>query len=200
MNGTEEVRNTPADGSSGLDASADTSTSDAGPLDPKPPAGFVRCGHGTLDATEGAAACAKSGDPFLTKNVPDRKCDAVTFTSAKWEVWCGNGPLYVWAKFEGMKSTGKYLGCQGYPAMRVDSAWLVLGSSASGMLPSPSIGTFDTTTTMTIALGSLGNTKQYQSGTGAAWVIADLPAQCNAQAVKAAVSGFEVSWDAANPG
>ncbi|CAN5672358.1 hypothetical protein BH09MYX1_BH09MYX1_27650 [soil metagenome] len=187
----------PADGAV-VDASTDAAAVDGGATVAKPPLGYKRCGHGTANQTNAAAACAFQGSSFLEQNLPPRSCDGATITSASWEVWCGGGPIYVWFHFVGLSATGKYKGCFDMDEIGLSWAWLETTSAASGATPTPSNGKFSTTVTLDATLQTLGNTTSEATGTGNLFVNGSFPAPCNAQAPMGVMSGVAIAWDAVN--
>jgi hypothetical protein len=133
---------TSADGGKEDAGAGDTAdTGDAGDA-PKPPPGATKCGFGTITQADAFKAC---GDPSMTLDyksdfdggftkVP-RHCDAVTIDSGRWEVWCSPTALYIWAEWDGVRSTGSWsAGCPGDETLAIgmglwDYGW---GSGGGG--------------------------------------------------------------------
>ncbi len=180
------------------DAAVDAAIEDGGAAAATPPAGYKRCGHGTATQADAAAACDFQGDPFFEQNLPQRSCDGATIASASWEVWCGSGPIYVWVRLDGLRATGKYKGCFDAEEIGLSSGWIETNTAASGATPTPSNGTFSTTTTLDASLQSLGNTTNEATGTGNVFVTGNFPAPCNSPAPMRVMSGVSISWDAVN--
>jgi len=120
----------------------DVATADSGDAgdDPKPPAGSTKCAFGTVTQADAFKAC---GEPSMTLDyksdfdggftkVP-RHCEAATIDSGRYEVWCSPTSTYIWARFEGLRSTSAWSGgCPGEEPLALGMALWDYGIGSSG--------------------------------------------------------------------
>lgn len=110
------------------DASA---TSDAGPLAAQPSPGAVACGEGTFSVADALAFC--QSPPSDASGPLPARCDAVSTTGGRYEVWCSPSATEIFVWFDALRSTGKLQDCYG-------SSLFMLGTGEYRFGASPSLG------------------------------------------------------------
>jgi hypothetical protein len=97
------------------------------PSVPNPPAGSVKCGHATFTVADSNQLCMNAHglviDSWGMAHQPfPRACNAVTFGSGDYDVWCTATDAYVFAHFAGLVPTGT-LKCKGSTGLALSAIY-----------------------------------------------------------------------------
>jgi hypothetical protein len=130
----------PADAAAGSDATMgfDAAGADLAPdpTQPHPPAGATKCGGSSFTTADSKMVCSQSTLPDINGQPLPRACDAVTFASGTFEVWCTSKTAYAFFHISSLKASGTLVGCMGVTDLflEAEDRVTIVGGSMGGTL------------------------------------------------------------------